>query len=688
MSRRSRAAASIAATLLLLAGAAFAGTVPRPFEPLTVRGSSDAVEVELWGRSYRFDSGPLPSQIHSQGVPLFARRPRFAGADGAEVAWEAPVVLRADPDAVRLRSAGSLGSLRVWAHTQIEYDGMIAVKLILTAPEAASVDRLDYEIALSPDAARFFARHLPYDYQAANVDKEQLLEASGRLPAGGLALDFVPTLALGNRRVGVEWWSETNAHWSLLPGARAFEVLPGPQAVRLRVTPIGQPLALAAGRSWVDDFALFVFPSRPAPERWRSVRFLPYGRAQRFDPNVGTRFLFYATQSTFHARHDGLPGSTDDSVQRALRSELEQRGVGYMPYGMLTLAPILHPRTMASLEEWSANGRWWLIPEGKTNPVIERTHPELGVGDPYTYPVCAARRDYFDWMLDENLSTLHAEDPDALFFDHGAITRMCVRNPVLDGKGGRESWEYRNVRDFYKRLYESVKAAAPDALIVIHTHGAPKALGAFVDFHMFGEALNAVFGAGQPSAEYFSEPSLYTPDYLALPKGYLAAQLFPPVGGVASVIPQIKWAMDPEDPKRARGFQRAFHAFVLANDAHAPLWSTDYETADAIHQALDRFGDVGSAVAFPWWSNGGLIQRPAGLKATAWVRDGRVLLVLANFSSENVRGRIELDLAGLSVPRATQYRDLEGHLWWSGLLQNGGLTLQVPPRDLRILLVE
>jgi hypothetical protein len=688
MSRRCRAAASIAATLLLLAGETLADTVPRPFEPLTVRGSPDAVEVELWGRSYRFDSGPLPSQIYSQGTPLFAGRPRFAGADGAEVAWEAPVVLRADPHVVRLRSTGSLGSFRVWAHTQIEYDGMIAVKLVLSAPQAASVDRLEYEIALSPAAARFFVRHLPYDYQVANVDKEQLLEAAGTLPAGGFALDFVPTLALGNRQVGVEWWSETNAHWSLPAGARAFEVVPGPQAVRLRVTPIGQPLALTEGRSWVDDFALFVFPARPPPERWRSVRFLPYGRAQGFDPNVGTRFLFYATQSTFHARYDGLPGSTDDSVQRALRSELERRGVGYMPYGALTIAPLLNPRTMANLEQWSANGRWWRIPEGQTNPVIERTHPELGAGDPYTYPVCAARTDYFDWMLEENLATLHAEAPDALFFDHGAITRMCVSNPILEGKDGRESWEYRNVRDFYKRLYESVKAEAPDALVVIHTHGAPKALGAFVDFHVFGEALNAVFGGGRPSAEYFSEPSLYTPDYLALPQGYLAAQLFPPVGGVASLMPQIKWAMDPEDPKRARGFQRAFHAFVLANDAHAPLWSTEYETADAIYQALDRFGDLGSAVAFPAWSNARLIRRPGGLRVTAWARDGRALLVLANLSSENVQGRIELDLAGLSVPGATRYRDLEGHLWWSGRLQDDGFTLQVPPRDLRILLVE
>lgn len=689
--RRSGAACAAAAAWVMLAGSAPASSVPSPFLPLTTQEAGGVVDVGLWGRSYRFSAGPLPSQVRSQGMELFVGPPRFrfVGAQGAqEIEWQPPTILWAGEDMARLRSVGRLPGLRVYADTRVEYDGMIAVELTLTAERLVRVGRLEYELELARGAARYFARHLPYDYQVANVDKSRLLEAAGWLRRAGLALDFVPSLALGNRQVGIEWWSETNAHWSPLPGVRPFEVVRDADAVRLRVTPISARLALAAGSTWRDAFALFVFPARPPPERWRSVRFLPYNRAGRFDPQVGTRFVFLAMQDTFHARYDGLPASIDDAFQRERRADLRRRGVGYMPYGILTLAPILHPRTLNSFELWSADGKWWRLQEDHNNLVIQRNHPELGAGAPYGYAACAARRDYFDWILDENLGMLRAEDPDAFYFDHGAITRMCVRNPVLDGKSGRESWEYRNVRDFYKRLYESVKAEAPDALIVIHTHGAPKALGAFVDFHMIGEALNAVFGGDRPATEYFADPSLYTPDYLALPPGYLDAQLFPPVGGVATLIPQIRYAIDPEQPERVRRFQRAFQALVLSNDAYAPLWSSDPDTVDEIYQALDRFGGLGSAVIHPWWSNAGQIRRPAGLRATAWIRDGRALLVLANLGDAPLRGQVVLDLQTLSLRGARRHRDLERPELPSGALQGGGFAVDVPPRDLRIFLVE
>jgi hypothetical protein len=681
---------SAAAAFVLLVSSVDAGAVPRPFEPLRVDEQAGAVEVALWGRSYRFGAGPLPSEVRSQGVLLFSERPRFRSAlAGSErdVVWQPATLIEASPEVVRLRSVGTLPGVRVQAETRVEYDGMIAVDLALQAEQPTRLERLQYEVALPSSALRFFAWHLPYDYEVANVDKRRLLKSAGPLP-DHLALPFVPTLALGDPSVGVEWWSETNAHWREGPGVRPFEVVRDGAVTRLRVTPIGAPLALERGGAWRDAFAFFVFPSRPPPERWRSVRFLPHRRAARFDPNIGTRFVFLGTQSTFHARHDGLPASVPDSVQRSLREELEQRSVGYMPYGMLMVAPILHPRTMSEFDAWSADGKWWRLHEGYNNPVIRRTHAELGAGAPYTYAACAARKDYFDWMLEENVETLVTERLDALYFDHGAITRMCLRNPVLAGQPGRESWEYRNVREFYKRLYERVQQQRPGALIVIHSHGAPKASGAFVDFHMIGEALNAHFGGGQPSSVFFSTPSLYTPDYLALPDGYLDAQVFPRVGGVTSVIPQIKWAIDPKNPQRARGFQRSFLALVLSNDVHAPMWASDLDTSDEVYRALDRFGDIGAAVVHPWWTNEAAIRRPGGLRVTAWVRDGRALLVLANLGGSEWKGRLDLDRTVLGVPGVQRVLDLEKPGAKGIKLEGSGFDTTVPPRDLRILALE
>jgi hypothetical protein len=664
--------------------------VPRPFEPLRVQQGPGAVEIALWGRSYRFDAGPLPSAVVSQGTALFVERPRFRlrGPQGErEIAWQAPVVLEARPGLVRLRFVADAPGLRVEAETQVEYDGMVAVDLSLTAAERLAISGLRYELALAPDAMRFFSHHLAYDYQVANVDKVRMLEAAGDLP-DRLALPFVPTLALGDRRVGVEWWSETNAHWKAAAGTRPFEVEPAPDAVRLRVTPIGAPVPLAPGAAWRDSFAFFVFPSRPPPERWRSVRVTFPNRVSGFAADVGTRFVFVAMQTNFHARNDGLPAAIDDEHQRQLRADLRRKAISYVPYGMLNLAPILHPRTMSSFEAWSADGKWWRLYPGYENPVIQRNRPELGLGAPYTYAVCAGRPDYYGWMLEENLAALRDERLDGLYFDHGGITRMCTRNPALRGRRGLESWEYRNVRSFYKRLYEQAKLSRPDALIVIHTHGSPKAVGAFADFHMFGEALNTAFSGGHPASAYTTRPELYTPDYLALPPGYLDAQLFPPVGGVASVIPQIKWAIDPKRRERARGFERAFLAWLLSNDAHAPLWVSEVDTADDVYRAVDRFGDIGAAAVQPWWSNEAAIRRPAALRATAWVRDGRALLVLANLGDARVAGRVELDLAALGVPGVRRVRDLERPEAKPITLEAADFAVVVPPRELRVMTLE
>jgi hypothetical protein len=696
MSRSLGARAVLVALLLLLPARGSAledveeSGVPRPFEALRVEEVAGAVEITLWGRRYRFDAGPLPSAVVSQGTGLFAGRPaiQLRSAQGEkEIAWQPAVVLERRARVVRLRSAGAAAGLRVEAETHIEYDGMIAVDLALHADQATNVVGLRYELPLDSGTTQFFSHHLPYDEAAENVEKRALLEAAAALP-DRLELPFVPTLALGDRRVGVEWWSETNAHWSQPPGARPFRVARSGGLTRLTVAPIAAPLAMAAGASWRDSFALFVFPTRPPPERWRSVRFLPHNRVKGFSSRIGTRFVFLAMQSNFHARYDGLPASQDDRFQREIREELEWGKVAYMPYGSLMLAPYLHPVAMSRFEEWSANGKWWRLQPGFDNAVIKRTHPDLAAGAPYTYPVCATRKDYFDWILEENLKTLEAERLDALYFDHAGITRMCARNPLLGGQPGRESWEYRNVREFYKRLYERVQAASPAALVVINTHGAPKALAAFVDFHIVGEALNLVFGGGRPAAEYLADPRLYNPDYLALPDGHIDAQLFPPVGGVASLIPQVRWASEPLNPGRVRAFQRAFQALVLSNDTPAPLWVSDLDTADAVYRAVDRFGDIGAAVVQPWWSNGAEIRRPAGLRATAWIRGDEALLLLVNLGAAPVRGRIELDLAALGLDGARRVQDLERPESRRVSLEQGGFEMEVPPRDLRILHVE
>jgi hypothetical protein len=127
---------------------------------------------------------------------------------------------------------------------------------------------------------------------------------------------------------------------------------------------------------------------------------------------------------------------------------------------------------------------------------------------------------------------------------------------------------------------------------------------------------------------------------------------------------------------------------VLSNDAHAPLWVSDLDTADEIYRAVDRFGDIGAAVVHPWWSNRATLQRPEGLRATAWTQGGRALLVLANLGSIELGGRVEVDRKALALPGVRRVSDLERPDAKPISIDGNGFTVEVLPRELRILALE
>jgi hypothetical protein len=451
--------------------------------------------VEPWGRRYVFAEGPLPERIVSQGEDLLASPASILiEIDGAgPVTWGPVELLKAEPAVVRLRSRLE-GPVQGQGLVTIEYDGMIRVDLAFVPSRGLRLRRVQYEVELARGVGRWFNRHVPYSYESLNVDKQLLLSSAGVLPEGRLGFEFTPTVFVGNRQVGIEWWGETNAHWIYPSGGEPIEIVRSGADSTIRVAPVEQPV-LTGPEGWSDHFALFPAPMRPARGDWRSTRFVVWRAAKRFAA-PWARYFWISFPAHFRPKWHGLPSSDGSGEQEEIRSRVRSAGVGFIPYGKLTAGPSYHPRTLEMRDEWSANAQAFTYPPRAERAVLQR-NTNWKPRTPYSYAVCMRHTDYLSWILDENLTALRDEALDGLYFDFGSISRMCQRDPRVRTRGRDQAWNYFSLRQFYKSLYEQMQLVNPDAILTAHTHGQPKALSAYLDFNFVGEALNVVFRGGK-----------------------------------------------------------------------------------------------------------------------------------------------------------------------------------------------
>lgn len=663
--------------------------VPPPFTVLSAEQPGDRVIVSAWGRRYEFEAGPLPSSILSQGQQLLAAPARLKFG-GAKIDWSPVEVIEAAPGRICLATKGRSDTALVEAAILIEYDGMLQLDLAIRGP--AKISALSYEISLRNEQSTLFSHHMVYDYETGITNRNAVLKTAGRTLRGSRRFRFVPSFALGGREVGVEWWSESNADWHGPRVRDPYELARTEEMTTLRVEPISAPLEIRKGTVWRDRAAIFALPLRPPPTNWRSVRFVASGpSAPSFASKIGTRLAWVAFGSSFQPRWHGLPAAHKDLPEhKQLRRRLQDRGIAYIPYGKLVATPTLHPEPRERFSEWSADGVWWTGPlPSDVASVLEFNGISWSPRQPHTYAPCMGVRSYRDWILSQNLEALDTEHPDGLYFDHATIARMCRLSPRLKGKQDREIWEYFAVRDFFKRLYAEMKARNPDALLVVHSPGHPRALAGAADFIWTGEQLSAVFRRGATVEKTSSDPSAYRPEYLDLPSGYMDAALGPHPGGAWVLIPQISRSfLGQPDPEQGRRYHRGMHGWALANDVPLILGNTMKEEAEKIYRALDRFGSFSGTTIYPWWSKEhGMPGEQDGIVSTVYMAEDRGMIVLLNPRSDAIVTKVDLDTLPAALRGSNRVLDLESPA--SDIpVSEGFFSVRVPARDFRIIAVE
>jgi len=177
-----------------------------PWTPIGLTQDGPSIELRPWGRVYAFWAWPFPERIVVQDEDLLAGPIEVIVRGGIGPSKRAALgVSNRSPARVTLESDGEAGPLAFKAWTEIEYDGLIRVRLTFEQKGLDPVEEIALAIPLRAECARYLYRY-PGRWGSA--------ENAGALPEGGWSSAFQPFIWLGDESRGLAWFCESDRNWS------------------------------------------------------------------------------------------------------------------------------------------------------------------------------------------------------------------------------------------------------------------------------------------------------------------------------------------------------------------------------------------------------------------------------------------------------------------------------------------
>jgi hypothetical protein len=204
-----------------------------PWTPVEVETLESGVAVKVWGRTYEFAAGPLPTAITALGENLLSKPIKLTGTiAGKEFTWSpegAGVIVHThtESEAIIVGFARTeCGEMTFNSACHIEYDGTMWIDVKVMPGNGPSdeepllLDKLHLEIPFKPAKANLF-HYWPHVHMGTgpNISAEN----AGAVSNIGMAMDFKPFLWLGNEESGLCWFAENDRHWQPEAG-KALEV--------------------------------------------------------------------------------------------------------------------------------------------------------------------------------------------------------------------------------------------------------------------------------------------------------------------------------------------------------------------------------------------------------------------------------------------------------------------------------
>ncbi len=667
-----------------------------PWTALQANRRDDGVDVEVWGRVYRFGASALPLSLSTAGAELLAAPIRLVGqVDGSPIDWDRRVPFKSSGGEVaEWRQRGSLlleqddaaaavvgwqaaATLIVDTHVRVEFDGMMRVDLVVL-PQRRTQPRLEelwLEVPLRPERATLFTYWPALPGRPGN---------SGALPAAGLSLPFRPSVWLGWEEGGLNWFCESDRDWlNLGDGPGAIEVIPGEATVlRLhlvdslyrRDTDYAQPPRLPLKYT----FGLQATPVKPMPRDFcerRLCHHIDYGCEHRpagqggagAETELERIARLGARAVVFHEGWTPVQNywRTDREAElKQLVAACHRRGIKlllYFGYELSSLAPgyvDLADEVLVKNADGQVAGGWCRTPAQRANKVCynSRWADRLAAG------IAAAIERY---------------GVDGVYLDGTTVPVACANEQHGCGYRSSDGGLHPTYPIFaVRRLIQRLHAAIHPRGGLIDAHQSSCLLAptlAFCDSYFDGEQLG-VDRASDPldslplaafRAEFMGKNLGLPLDFLGLGAGWRIEDLL---------------------------YLTLLHD-VLPRPGTA---DRDLEVMAPIWEALSRFG-VGAAEWQPYWRNQHLLRvKPDTVKASLYLRRGdaagveRVLLVAANLSTrQQTRAQLAVDRQALpsGVPgKPLACRDALSHEPLA--LAGNCLQIDLPPIRARLVLIE
>ncbi len=604
-----------------------------PWTPVEVAGA----KVKVWGRSYEFGAGGLPSAVVTKDANMLAGPITLRGtADGKELAWTGGTCRTAEarPEAARVVGSVESGNLHCQATATIEYDGMIRCDLRLMPKSGkVTVERLLLEMPLD-------ARHVGYMHYWPG--RWGSVANSKALPADGYRSAFQPFLWLGDEQRGLAWFCESERNFFNAKGSHVVEVERKDRRVVLRVNLISVPQSIDGPLEYT--FGLQATPVRPpAPDAWddRICHMGAYRmQDQPYTPPGGkpTTLLAHLAQSgvrtiCFHEQWTDIqayPSTTHGKELKALADACRREHIRlllYLGYEISTLAP-----------EWAAWGEKCIV--GPRQGGYKRTYQPQP--DQTAYNVCyrSAWQDFLAAHL-EKLMTEYGIG--GVYLDGTSEPWGCTN--AAHGCGNKRpdgsvspTYPIFDTRSMMRRIYTIVRHHDPQGQVNVHqsTCMVIPTL-AFATSYWDGEQLQGLPRPKTPGA--------------VLPLDAFRCEFMGHNWGVPAEL--LHYPSGPFKRSEAMGM-------ALLHDVPVrPSSLGDLDELARVWRLFDAF-DRHAAAWLPYWDNAGYVaSRQPRVKVSVYNRPGKgFVAVVANTGTESCQAEVSFDLSALKQPAALAAHDV------------------------------